>query len=273
MAAQEDQFSETVYLMLNKGKKEKFKEKLQQMPWLIEAKSKSNMTLLHLAARNGDVESIKILIEKDADPSYAGGHDGKQTALHYAAGNSRFFAIYVTALIKSLNGKDFTPFLMQIVAQNTPQNLKSGLRQTLQQITPQKFEFVLWQILEQAKSGDFSPEFGAALTHMQTQLQLQVQAQMQAQELPGLRTIANLLMILQHTDNSQDFTLLLGQMLDEICLKRSASVPISPVIHSSSPIFSPYNCSREASPDGSDLGEDSLDSDRTLIHRRRWSIS
>lgn len=147
MAAQEDEFNSAVCLMLEKGKGKEFNQKLEETPSLLGAKSEFGMTLLHLAARNGDVESIKSLIKNAADPSYAGGPDGKQTALHYAAENSYFFAIYLTLLIKKLTKDDFTKLCIQVLkSAKIPNDTLPFLGKVLQ-LTLEKFEVILKQVL------------------------------------------------------------------------------------------------------------------------------
>lgn len=266
MAAEEGELSEVLYLMLGAATRDEFRQKLENKPSLTAATSTAkigSMTLLHFAARNGDVESIKVLIENGADPSYAGGYDGKQTALHYAAMKSYFFAVYFTLLIKSLSGKDFTPLLMVVLPKSIFPELKLTLQQTLQKITLETFESSLWQALEQSSPEIFSFNLRIALENMQVKMK----------EQPQLKTIANLIEIIQHSNEASDFILLLGQVLNRIAAKISSSFFASAIIHPSSPIYSSQiSSSNEASLGESDLDEDSIDFDTAPRHRRRNSF-
>jgi ankyrin repeat protein len=218
----------------------------------IQIKNKLGMTLLHFAVRNGDIEATKILIENNADPSYAGGFNEKQTPLHCAVERSYFFAIYLKILIKNLKRKDLTALLMEVLPENVCP--KITLPRILQQITLQQFESILWQVLAQSRPEEFSPRFQAVLTYVQTQ--------MQVQGVSYPKTINTLMGILEYTNDLTDFNGLLKKLLSKVPLRTSFSVPTSPRIHSSSPIFGAHNFSEEASLD--EFNSDLFDTDRSL---------
>jgi ankyrin repeat protein len=266
MAAEESDLDEIFFLMMQTGEIETFKSTLQEAlsktPRLLLHKNMYGMTLLHFAARNADIEAIESLIEMGADPAQRGGCDGKQTALHYAASKSYFFAIYLKIFIKNLGGKDLTSLLMEVLPKGICSEI--NLLRALQQITLSRFESTLWEILEQCKLKGFSYECKHMLKHVQTQMKQRVFYQ---------KSISTLMLLLQHTNTLEDFQLLLNSWLSKIDLKISHSLPSSPriMLDSSSPILS-----RREPEENSDL-EETLAEDysegRGTPHPRRKSVS
>ena len=250
MAAEEDSLDELFYLMLQVGREEDFRTELKNAPTLIDATNQFGMTLLHWAVRNGNIEIIKILIEHGADPSFPIGLNGNKTALHLAAQNSYFFAIYLTQLINQLTGKDFTPLLTQVLHQELNERM-SILNTSLQQITNQLKSNDLMPLLAQVLQQELKESISLLKKNLQQIKKLEEKLQLLMyllqenllQEfeptlvqvltrsnpenfsplfkpiltyvqtnLSHIRTTPELMAILEHTNDPMDFALLLGQM-------------------------------------------------------------
>ncbi len=286
-------FDRLLNLMLTVGKEEEFNAELKEKPSLVKIKNECHMTLLHMAARNGNIEIWEILIENGADPFFLGGVRRNQTALHFAAQNSYFFAVFLTQLTKKW-GKDLTPLLEQVLQQITYEIFKSTLmpilkqskelkatlsllNELLQQIEKLEETFqllmcvlqknllqeilpTLAHILMQSNPGSFSPSFQKVLTHVQTNLS-------------GINTTSELMAILKCANAPRDFTLLLEQLLDTVTVNLKSSTFITPhILHLSSPIFNYRKPDSDEPERGvADSDEALLDTDR--LRPRRWSYS
>lgn len=122
MAAQASDFDRLFTLMLMREEEEEFKAEIKKNPSLVTIENEWHMTLLHIAARNGNRKICEILIENGADPSFPGGVRRNQTALHYAAEHSYSCAISLVHITQRLKQKDLTPLLGQILEQTSPQD-------------------------------------------------------------------------------------------------------------------------------------------------------
>ncbi|MBN1939204.1 MAG: ankyrin repeat domain-containing protein [Candidatus Aminicenantes bacterium] len=79
--------AQDVFDLLGKGDGAGVKALIEKNPKLIEARDQGGYSLLHHAARRGNEELVRFLIDKGLDPDILG--TGKKTPLHFAATNDR----------------------------------------------------------------------------------------------------------------------------------------------------------------------------------------